>query len=465
MPSLSAGSSPLPPRFSQIKHELINGKEDAVRASWTRLLVELSNEIERISRAGSDIIPSINFQDIGDDGRIHDFTSRLKQCGVAVIRGVVPEHVAMQWRNETKRYLFDNHQTGSCVGGEPNVEAVYWSPGQVKCRAHHNVLAVQKFLMKTWHSADPDALLSNNFPVIYADRLRNRRDGGSNGPTNAFIDGDSIERWEYDGYGIANAYQDIWEGNWEDYNPWESSSRLKSSSDLRDGGENGGMFRMFQGWMSLSSLSRSSGTLLVCPMLQLTTAYLLLRPFFVPRITDWGHPDFLSPANWHLEVPPSAVLHGATPSYTQEVNNVLHPHLRLDESMVPIPDLEPGDYVVWHCDAIFAFDQVANHIPKPDATTTAMYLAVSPLTEANALYLARQRKSFILGLPGPDFGGEPGESFHMSRPGTQDVHDAGGNEGLRAMGLQPWEEDEAVDDVEAALIEMANTILFPDMYE
>jgi hypothetical protein len=133
--------------------------------------------------------------------------------------------------------------------------------------------------------------------------------------------------------------------------------------------------------------------------------------------------------------------------------------------MVPIPDLEPGDYVVWHCDAIFAFDQVANHIPKPDATTTAMYLAVSPLTEANALYLARQRKSFILGLPGPDFGGEPGESFHMSRPGTQDVHDAGGNEGLRAMGLQPWEEDEAVDDVEAALIEMANTILFPDMYE
>jgi hypothetical protein len=53
----------------------------------------------------------------------------------------------------------------------------------------------------------------------------------------------------------------------------------------------------------------------------------------------------------------------------------------------------------------------------------------------------------------------------MSRPGTQEVHDAGGNEGLRAMGLQPWDEDNAVNEAEASLMELANTILFPDMYE
>ncbi|KAI9171760.1 hypothetical protein HJFPF1_01251 [Paramyrothecium foliicola] len=466
MPALSStGSSPLPPRFAQIKHELIQGKEDAIRASWARLLVALQVEIERVSRLGADIIPFINYEDINNDARVHDLTARLRQCGVAVIRGVVPEHLAIQWRNETKTYLFDNQQAGSSVGSEPDVEAVYWSPGQVKCRAHPNVLAAQRFLMKTWHSADPDALVSTNFPVVYADRLRTKRDGDLNTHANAYIDGDSVERWEYDGYGSANAYNDVWAGHWEHYDPWESSSRLKTPSDLRDGGENGTMFRMFQGWMSLSTPYRSNSALLVCPMIQLSTAYLLLRPFFVPRNSDRQHAGYLSPDNWQLEMPPSAVLHGATPSYNQELNDFLHPHLRLDESMVPVPALGPGDYVIWHSDAIYAFDHAASHIPKPEATTTAMYLPVSPLTETNAIYLARQRKAFVLGLPGPDFGSDDGESFHMSRAGTQDVHDAGGDEGLRAMGLQPWNEDEAGDEAEATLIEVANAILFPDMYE
>jgi hypothetical protein len=466
MPALSsAASSPLPPRFAQIKHELIRGKENAVQASWKRLLLELKTEVERISATGPDIIPSIAADEINNDGRLHDFTNRLRRTGVAIIRGVVPEHVAAQWKNETKAYMLDSHQAASSRGREPSLESVYWSPGQVKCRANPSVLAAQKLLMRAWRSADDDALVSSNFPVVYAERLRTRHDGDPRTCANAYIEGDSVERWEYDGYGIANSYNEIWNGEWEHYNPWESSSRLKSTTDLRDGGENGSMFRMFQGWMSLSPSSQSSGPLLVCPMIQLTTAYLLLRPFFVPRNTDREHPNFLSPDNWQLEQPYSAILHGASPSHAQELNDFLHPHLRLDESMVPIPALEPGDYVVWHCDAISTFERSSHHVPKPDINTMALYLPISPLTEANAIYLARQRKAFVLGLPGPDFGDGPGESFHMSRAGTQDVHDAGGEEGLRAMGLQPWDEGEAGDETEAALIETANAILFPDMYE
>ena len=39
---------------------------------------------------------------------------------------------------------------------------------------------------------------------------------------------------------------------------------------------------------------------------------------------------------------------------------------------------------------------------------------------------------------------------------------AGGEHGLRAMRLMPWEEDEASTEAEAQVVEMANRILFPD---
>ena len=36
-----------------------------------------------------------------------------------------------------------------------------------------------------------------------------------------------------------------------------------------------------------------------------------------------------------------------------------HPHLRLRRTLVPVPRVEPGDYVVWHPDAVHAADSYA----------------------------------------------------------------------------------------------------------
>ena len=107
-----------------------------------------------------------------------------------------------------------------------------------------------------------------------------------------------------------------------------------------------------------------------------------------------------------------------------------------------------------------------------------MYLPACPLTQTNALYLARQRKAFLRGHPGPDFfeagaglssfGGrrEPGgEADHAGHPGVRDVNDAGGDDGLRAMGLLPWDGEEALTDHEREVLAMANEILFPDLYD
>ncbi|KZL64897.1 DUF1479 domain protein [Colletotrichum tofieldiae] len=457
----NGGPIPLPPRFAQIKRSLVAGKEYAIVQSWERLLVALRAEIAVIGVTKSDIIPTIDFSELQDHSRVSEFAAKLRRRGGAVIRNVVPASEAHAWREETETYLSDNPHTKGWPTRDPHLFGIYWSPAQIKGRAHPNVLAAQRFLMGLWRSRDPNAPVVVDHPVAYADRLRIRTPGDEAWHLNAHVDGGSVERWESDGYGNAGTYQRIWDGRWEDYDPWESSTRLKVTSDLYNGAGSCSMFRMFQGWLSMSDIDPADGTLLLCPMLQLATTYFLLRPFFSPRNPSPTSPNFLARENWTLDFAQTSIIQGAVPSYTQELNSALHPHLQLDKSLVRIPPVRPGDYVVWHPDMVYGVDRV----PPSSAPATIMYIPACPLTQTNALYLARQRKAFLLGQPSPDFGGGKGETTHMGRPGVQEVSDAGGEDGLRAMGLLPWEDKEGRNPTEKALVGMANAILFPESYD
>jgi hypothetical protein len=156
----------------------------------------------------------------------------------------------------------------------------------------------------------------------------------------------------------------------------------------------------------MSHCSAFEGTLLVNPLLQLATAYFLLRPFFTPRngpstqvsvngAFEHANTDgYLSPDNWKLEDKPSSWLQGANLGRGQELNALLHPHLNLPETMVHIPRVQPGDYVVWHCDGIHAVDKI--HAGKNDSSV--LYIPACPLTERNAEYLVRQRDCFLRGM-------------------------------------------------------------------
>ncbi|KAH8179381.1 hypothetical protein LIA77_00900 [Sarocladium implicatum] len=473
---------PLPARFANIKRALIQGKHAEVQASWVRLLTALQDAVAEIDSIGSAVIPCIDYKDMNDPVLLQNFNSQLEHCGAAVIRAVVDPDEASEWKSDATSYLTDSTSSpGSPASRDHHLQGVYWSPAQIKGRVHPAVLKTQRQIMTSiWHSrsgysqgrsdiaatgrsSNSDSnLLSTTYPVSYADRLRIRRPGDASFYRNAHMDGGSVERWEPDGYGVAETYARIWDGRWEEYDPWDSSARLRVTSDLYNGTGTCSTFRMFQGWLSLSTLPPDHGTLLLCPMIKLSTAYLLLRPFFSPINPCSSHKDYLLPGNWRLDDPPSSVIHGALPSYTQELNDSLHPHLRLSLSMVQAPRLNPGDYIVWHPDTVYAIDR---HQRDELDGATVMYIPACPLTQTNALYLARQRKAFLLGQPSPDFGNGKGESTHLSRPGVQEVHAAGGEDGLRAMGLMPWEEDEAVTEEDAEVVEMANRILFPDRYE
>lgn len=235
---------------------------------------------------------------------------------------------------------------------DPAVYELYWSPSQVLARAHPNLLRTQAFLMSHWHSANKSAKISTSHPLAYADRLRIRKPGDEGFALGPHIDSGSCERWEENGYGRGGVYNEIFQGNWERYDPWESSCRLPVVSDLYNGAGGCSMFRMFQGWLSMSTTNAGEGTLKVNPLFGKATAYYLLRPFFQPaQSPSDAQSSFLDAANWRLEDETTSVLQGAVPSNCQELNEVLHPHLELGSTMVHVPEIRPGDYVAWHCDS------------------------------------------------------------------------------------------------------------------
>lgn len=100
---------PLTPEYADLKGRLIKGHENEVRESWERLLQDLREEIPHIVELGSKVIPEIDFKDIGNAPET--FSSELRKRGVAVIRGVVPEDEALQWKEDLREYIRKNPQT------------------------------------------------------------------------------------------------------------------------------------------------------------------------------------------------------------------------------------------------------------------------------------------------------------------------------------------------------------------
>ncbi|KAJ9131720.1 hypothetical protein NKR23_g11573 [Pleurostoma richardsiae] len=543
---------PLPSRFANIKRRLIQGHEAAVEASWRRLLSALKGELAQIHRLGADLIPVIDFADIDDRAKVTPFERGLKRYGVAVVRGVVSPDAASRWVNQTRDYLARNRESlKPPPPQDPTCFDLFWTPAQIAVRAHPSMLRVQKWAMSFWESKGADADLSRiatRCPISYADRLRihdstilgataaaaNPANGNSAADSTSIatgstllaqVDSGSLERWEPDGYGRGGAYEAIFHGRWEDFDPWDPSGRVAVTPDLYNGAGACSIFRMFQGVLALTSGEPAS--IRVLPSPKLVIAYLLLRPFFSPKSKAPAHEEedddvdlanpklasewdaFLHPDNWALDAEQTTIIHGAVPGHAQRITELWHPHLRLRKSLVEIPTLRAGDYVLWHCDEAYSIvtagaskpgTPAIDSPPAPAAPSILMYTGSCPLTQTNALFLARQRKAFMLGQPGPDFdsigSGMGAEAPREDGAALREIAEVGGDDGLRAMGLVPWELDAAKADPEqqedhdhdkmaidweasdgnktalsslsegeVEVVRLANIILFPDRYD
>lgn len=111
-PSLSGTKNqPLPPRFAELKARLIRGNEEQLIRSWQRLLESLQGETETIKVSGSGIVPEIAFHDLENILARTKFRDKLRKRGVAVIRGVVSEREALEWKELLQRYIRSNTST------------------------------------------------------------------------------------------------------------------------------------------------------------------------------------------------------------------------------------------------------------------------------------------------------------------------------------------------------------------
>ncbi|KAI0853781.1 hypothetical protein F5Y00DRAFT_59786 [Daldinia vernicosa] len=471
---------PLPSRFGSLKKRLVAGHESALEASWGRLLAALRQEIKYIEEHGSGLIPSIDFTDMEDAAKVAPFGEQLKRHGIGVIRGVVPSADASSWVEETKKYLETKHEYKPPPAQDPTCFDFFWTPAQVRSRAHPNVLQAQRFAMSLWN-ANNDDRLATRFPITYADRIRIESVSNGHLTVNgalaathedtliaaaaatssaqiAQIDNGSLERWEQDGYGRGGLYDAVFKGDWESYDAWDPAGRINATSDLYNGAGACSMLRLFQGILALTVVE--PGMIRLLPSPKLSTAYFLLRPFFSPKKgppqqgaseEEWN--AYLDASNWALDKDQSTIIHGAVPGHAQRVTAPWHPHLQLDKSLVTPPTLQAGDYIIWHPDQAYQFSntnyrtssrpQTSSSEPGAgDTTSMLVYTPAAPLTQTNALFLARQRKAFLRGHPGPDFDstgtGLGSEAPHTGRLGEKDIREVGGQEGLQAMGLAPW---------------------------
>ncbi|KAJ6441050.1 DNA ligase [Purpureocillium lavendulum] len=451
-----AQRDPLPDRFRRLKCDLVRGREAEIVESWTRLLRQLRKENDYIAEKGSDVIPQVDFADL--ESGCEKLQGEIKKRGALVVRGVIPEAEARAYKEEVEEYVRKNPHTRAFPPNDPQVYELYWSGPQLKARSHPSLLRVQRHLMSfLWHTSSPSAQISLTNPLTYADRLRIRQPGDASFALGPHIDGGSVERWEPGGYGLGGVYDRVLAGDWEGYDPWDASGRVAAVSNLYDGLGACSMFRMWQGWMSMSRAGPGEGTLLVNPLMHMATAYVLLRPFFTAVDASKKGAAFLDEGNWAFAGVDGMTsdLQGASPGHGQELTDELHPHLELARTMVHVPNIKPGDFVAWHCDTIHSVDKV--HAGKSDSSV--LYIPVCPVTDINAAYVARQRAAFRAGTPGPDFPGGEGESRHVGRPSEEALRGWTDGAGRQAFGLERLAVRDAALPGEREVVERANGIL------
>ena len=118
-----SGASPtaLPERFTNIKRQLVRGKEPQISSSWKRLLKQLSIEKELVAEKGPAVVPQIDFKDLSRSST--DTINLIKKRGVAVVRGVIPEEEARGYKDEMEEYVRANPWTKGKVSASLKIFA------------------------------------------------------------------------------------------------------------------------------------------------------------------------------------------------------------------------------------------------------------------------------------------------------------------------------------------------------
>ncbi|CAE6520501.1 unnamed protein product [Rhizoctonia solani] len=427
--------APFPPRFAELKRSLVAPEDEKkLTESWNNLLVALKDRVEEIKTTGSPIIPQVEFNDLSslEPSKLEE----IKRTGCVVIRGIVDEPTAAGYKVKLEEYIRSNPGVRGFPADNKQFFELYWSESQVQARSYPNVLSATAWLNSLFHAQETSPV-SLSTPLMYADRFRIRKPGIQWNRHSPHVDGGSIERWEDPG--LRKCFRSILDGDWEKHDPFDLTHRLDSNSDIYHRPNQCSVFRTWQGWLAMSSTGPGEGTIRFFPDVTLSTAYIMLRPFFRPLD---GNVTNIDPSNWKIDVAGSPNFEGVRRELDSDGNetfrsisldNDSHPHLNLDLSMTSTPKVKPGDMVFWHCDLIHSVE--SEH--KGTQDSSVMYIPAVPVTVANAAYVARQRDEFLAGMPAPDFPrySDTGERNFVLKGLPEHIQSP---EGQSAMGLKPF---------------------------
>ena len=390
----------------------IKNEIDDLEGTWERLnaaIEERVKELKAEKKAGISPIPIIEFEDVLNNPEAIN-TERIKKKGCLIIKNVFPQGMAEGWNTEVKDYLerndylgqkinVEDNYFGSLKDSKPQVYGIYWSKPQIEARQHENMFKVQRFLNGLWND---NGRFSKDKILSYADRIRMREPQDTSFGLSPHLDSGSVERWMEPNY--RKTYEPIFKGNWEDYDPFDLSSRLEiefipSPAVCR-------VFRAFQGWTALTAQGEGDGTLQVIPFIKEATSYLMLRPL----LEDVPYDDWC----------------GSLAKKAFNVNKEWH--APLIQGLCSIPKLQPGDTVWWHPDLIHSVEQ--KH--EGDQYSNVMFIGATPYCEKNKKYIELQKEHFLEGRSAPDWAAEDREVNYENRATIDDLTDLG----KKAMGVE-----------------------------
>jgi hypothetical protein len=330
-------------------------------SAFKRLTRSLAVEVDEIAEKQHSIVPVVEFADIlANGGKIPSSSlAKIKKRGVVVVRNVVNSSEALKWKEDVKQYAQRNPTHKGFPKEDPQVLELYWSKPQVQARQHPNMHATMLALGRLFVAGSGEHVDFDHV-FTYGERLRMRKPGDTSFNLGPHIDGGSIERFEDEHY--QQNYRDIFEGRWEDYDPWRADQRSKVDPNRyrEEGKPNGGasVVRAFQGWIALSNIGPvpNAGTLKVLPLLKEATAFVLqVRRHYqltMPHIhymentasfvTMTAHADCICPL--FLQRPftegvPANDFCGAIPGKSHDLSQKWHEALM--RAVVPIPNVSP----------------------------------------------------------------------------------------------------------------------------
>ncbi|KAG1798458.1 uncharacterized protein HD556DRAFT_1440168 [Suillus plorans] len=328
-------------RFADLKREIVAATPDYERRltqSWNDLLQELDERTSEIVDEGSKYIPQVHFQYL--DTLVLEQLDDIRRKGSIVIHGVVEEGEAVGWKIALEDFMKANPHVEGFPEQDKQLFFLYWTRAQVQARAHPNVLKTDKKM----EGVDLDV------PLVYAYLFHIRRPGVQWNVGPPHVNGGSIERWE--------------------------------DSNFR------------------SETGPTQGTLKVFPDVPLSNAYTILRPFFRPTV-PLDSEDILDPKNWiNISTPDFPDIQPRDGSWVdQQPTPYLHPHLRLEDTMISVPEFNPGDMMFWQCDVVYSVEH--GHTGSHDSAI--MYIPAVPQTPQNMAYVKKQAEAFLAGTNPPDF--------------------------------------------------------------